>query len=266
MAEYSAPSQGIKDRGVRGLEVGKKLALVGGFDPTRTIYAFEDFIADHLAEDSTVAVNQAGTAITAAAITATAGAPKAGHGGWIQGATDDVDANIVDEVALGAKPWLDLSALRQGQLAVAEFGFVVPVALTARRYFFGLSDDETEGTADNPIHIASGTTITAQANDAAGFIMSSQATDVDGWYTGAVLATVVGTAKNVSTSSEGSAVGPAVVDDYSKLRVEADVSGNVWFYGIVHAPGQREIVPAFCDVQEAAITAAVLYLPVFSAS
>lgn len=257
----------FRDRNHRGLELAdRRLVLAGGFDPTRSPYAFEDFIGDHLAEDSTVAVNQAGTAVTAAAINAAAGAPEAGHFGWIAGATDDVDANIVDEVALGAKPWLNFSALNSRQLAVCEFGFVIPSALTARRYFFGWSDDETEGTGDNPITIATGTTISATADDAVGFIMASTATDADGYYTGAVKATSVGTALNVTTASEGSTVGPAVVDDYTKLRVEADSSGNCWFYGIVSAAGQREIVPLFCDFQAAAVTADILYLPVFSAS
>lgn len=255
-----------RDRQFRGLTHARRVNLAGGFDPTRSIYAFEDFIGDHIAEDSAVAVNQAGTAIAAAAISATAGAPTAGHGGWIGGATDDVDANIVDEVALGAKPFLVPAALSGGKLIVAEIAFVIPTALTARRYFVGLTDDETEGTGDNPIVITSGVTITATADDAAGFIMSSQATDADGYYTGAVKATSVGTALNVSTASEGATVGPAVVDDYTKLRVEVDVNGSCYFYGIVSATGQREVEANFCDYQDAAITASVPLIPMLSAS
>ena len=164
---------GFSDRKHRGLWLSdRRLVPAGGLDLSQTLFKMEDFIADHIAEDATVAVNQAGTAITAAAISATAGAPKAGHGGWIAGATDDVDANIVDEVALGVKPWLQADAIRSNERLFCEFGFVVPTALTARRYFFGFSDDETEGTGDNPIVITSGTTITATADDAVGFIMS----------------------------------------------------------------------------------------------
>jgi hypothetical protein len=256
------------DRGQRGIEFSKRASFTGGIDPTRSIQLFEDFIGvgATLADNPNVLVSQAGTPITVAVVSAAAGAPTAGHGGWIGGATDDVDANIVDEVALGKKPWLVPAALGSGQLAVAEIAFVVPSALTARRYFVGLTDDETEGTGDNPIVITSGTTITATADDAVGFIMSSQATDADGYYTGAVKATVVGTAKNVSTASEGSAVGPAVVDDYTKLRVEVDANGGTWFYGIVSGTGQRSVIPAFCDFQDAAVTAASPLLPMFSAS
>jgi len=257
----------IKDRGVRGLQVPRKLSLLGGLDPTRSIYQFEDFIGDHIAEDSAIVVNQSGTALTAAAISEAAGFPIEGHGGWITGKTDDVDAEI-DEVALGAKPWLNPSALKAGQLVVCEIAFVVPTALTARQYFVGLSDDETEGTATNgALNIASGITISAVAADAAGFIMSSLATDNDAWYSAAAKATVVGTALNLATSSEGPVnIGPAVVDDYTKLRVEVDVLGNCWFYGIVSATGQREVEPTFGDFQAAAITADIVYLPLFTAA
>ena len=261
-----ANTRAIEDRGARGLEVPRRLSLAGGVDPTRSIYLFEDFITDHIAEDSNVVVNQSGTPTTAAAILATAGAPTAGHGGWIAGSVDNVDDEI-DEVALGAKPWLVPAAVGTG-LVVAEIGFVIPTALTARGYFVGLGDAETGGADDDGmLSISTGITLVSGATgDAAGFVMSSLATDADGWYTGAVKATAVGTALNVTTSSEGpSNVGPAVVDDYTKLRVEVDVNGSCYFYGIVSGAGQRSVVPTFCDFQNAAITAAAVLEPIFSA-
>lgn len=265
MAVLNAP----RDRGPRGLQYDRPLALLGGFDPTRSIYAFEDFIGDHIAEDSVITVNQSGTALTAAAISATAGFPVEGHGGWITGKTDDVDDEI-DELALGAKPWLNPSALAAGNsgLIVCEIAFVVPTALTARGYFVGLGDAETGGADDDGmLSISSGITLVSGATgDAAGFVMSSLATDNDGWYTGAVKATTVGTALNVTTSSEGPVnVGPAIVDDYTKLRVEVDALGSCWFYGIVSATGQREVVPTFCDFRNAAVTADIVYMPIFQA-
>lgn len=255
----------IQDRGTH-LQVGKRLAAYAGWEPQRSIYAFEDFIADHLAEDSTVVVNQSGTPTTAAAISATAGGPTAGHGGWIAGSVDNVDDEI-DEVALGAKPWLVPAALGTGQLIVAEFGFVVPTALTARGYFVGLGDAETGGADDDGmLSISTGITLVSGATgDAAGFVMSSLATDADGYYAGAVKATAVGTAVNVSTASATSAIGPAVVDDYTKLRVEVDVNGSVWYYGIVSAAGKREITPYFGNRQNAAVTASAVLMPIFQA-
>jgi hypothetical protein len=257
----------IKDRGRRGLEFPKPTILLGGVDPTRSIYAFEDFIGDHIAEDSTIVVSQSGIPTTAAALNAGAGFPVEGHGGWIAGSVDNVDDEI-DEVALGAKPWLNPAALNARQLVVAEIALVVPSALTARGYFAGLGDAETGGADDDGmLSISTGTTLVSGATgDAAGFVMSSLATDNDAWYSGAVKATVVGTALNLATASEGPVnIGPAVVDDYTKLRVEVDVLGNVWFYGIVSAAGQREVVPTFGDFQAAAITADIPYLPIFQA-
>lgn len=249
----------ILDRGVKGLYVPRKLVVAGGFDPTKSIYAFEDFIADHIAEDSTVQVNQSGTPLTAAVISAAAGGPTAGHGGWIQGKTDDVDAEI-DEVALGAKPWLVPAALAAGQVAVGEIGFVVPTALTARQYFFGLTDDETEGTGTNgSLNIDGTTNVVAVAADAAGFIMSSLATDADGYY----LANVIATTAIADGVNSGLT---AVVDDYTKLRVEVDVSGNAFFYGIVSGAGQREVTPVYVGVLPAAVTAASPLIPLFSAA
>lgn len=230
----------------------------GGFlDPTRTVWAFEDFIGDHIAEDSTITVNQSGTPLTAAAISATAGAPTAGHGGWIAGKTDDVDAEI-DEVALGAKPWMSVARVGNGMM-VAEVGFVIPTALTARQYFFGLTDDETEGTTTNgPLNIQTGTTLTSVATDAAGFIYSSLATDNDGWYTASVNADTDGVVTNSGLTG--------VVDDYTKLRVEIDSSGTAFFYGIVSADGGREITPTNVTGAVNTVATTALLLPYFSAA
>ena len=255
------------NRKQRGLYHSRRVNFAGGVDPTRSLYLFEDFITDHIAEDSNVVVNQSGTPTTAAAISAAFGGPTAGHGGWIGGSVDNVD-NEIDEVALGAKPWLVPAALTGGNLIVAEIAFVIPTALTARMYFAGLGDAETGGADDDGmLSIVTGTTLVSGATgDAAGFVYSSLATDADGYYTGAVKATSVGTALNVSTSSEGATVGPGVVDDYTKLRVEVDVNGSCYFYGIVSGAGARETDAAFCDFQNAAITAASVFEPIFSAA
>jgi len=251
-------ANGILDRGSRGLHVPRPLKVVSGgwFEPQGGIYSFEDFIADHLAEDSTVTLNQSGTPITAGAINAAAGAPTAGHGGWIAGATDDVDAEI-DELALGAKPWLVPEAVGDGMI-VAEIGFVIPTALTARQYGFYLTDDETEGTATNgSLNIQTGTTVVDVATDAAGFIFSSLATDADGWYTA--------NTKN-GTQAVGTSVLTGVVDDYTKLRIEIDASGNAAFFGIVSGAGGREVAVSFLEGKAAAVTASVALVPLFIAA
>src|SRR3990172_10855033 len=115
---------------------------------------FEDFLVDVLADSPYVTVTQSGTATTAAAINATAGAPGAtALGGWVAGATDDVDAEI-DEISIGGlgtgagTPWMRANRAGNGML-VCEWGFVIPTALTTRQYFCGLTDDPVEGSTTN---------------------------------------------------------------------------------------------------------------------
>ena len=146
-------------------------------------------------------------------------------------------------------------------MAVCEFGFVVPVALTARRYFAGFGTATTTATADGTLSIATGITLVdgSGTGDGAGFVYSSSATDVDGWYMGAVKATVVGTAVNSGLT--------AIVDNYQKLRVEIDSDGNVFFFGGVDdasTPVNRSVPVGFVGSQATAVTANELYIPIFS--
>ena len=258
----------ILNRGKRGIEIrDQRLVLRDAItDPTLTgPVMFEDYIAPigaTLADSSRVSIAQSGTPSAAAAISGTAGAPTAGHGGWLSGSVDNVDDEI-DEVALGDAGWLVPAALPAGGMIVAEFGLVAP-AVTARILFCGLSDVVTGGADDDgPLSIATGITLVSGATgDAAGFVMSSLATDADAWYTGAVKATSVGTAYNTTAGTGGGAtLNPAAADDYTKLRLEVDSAGDIWFYGNVSLTGQREIRPLFVQNQTAAITATAVLLP-----
>lgn len=254
----------VDDRGIGGLVYDRKRIVFkdAWMEPQGGIAFKEDFIADHVAEDSTVTVNQSGTALTAAAIAPTAGPAPVGHGGWLQGKTDDIDAEI-DEVALGAKPWLNASRATDVPI-VCEIGFVIPTALTARQYFFGFSDDETEGTATNgALNIQTGITIVAVAADAAGFIYSSLATDADGFYMGSAKATVAGTAVLTSAGS----LDTVAVDNYIKLRVEVDSDGDCYFYGAEDTGTlNRRVKVEAQGGRAAAVTADVLYVPLFTAA
>jgi len=250
----------IKDRGIRGLtHKDKPLVLQGAswIDPSGVAMLFEDFIGlgATLADNPKVLITQSGTPSTAAAVTATAGAPFAGHGGWVAGSVDNVDAEI-DELALGKKPWMGVSRART--VLVGEVGFVIPAALTAQQHFFGLTDDETEGTATNgSLNIQTGTTLVAVADDAAGFIYSSLATDADGYYVSSVNATTGGTVTNSGLTG--------VVDKYTKLRVEIDAAGNAYFYGVVDAGSAgRTVTPAYILTQAGAVATTALLLPLFT--
>ncbi len=220
------------DKGGKFAHVDKPLKLVGAswVEPMGSTVLWEDFLIDVLADSPWVTATQSGTPLTAAAIDNTAGAPTAGHGGWVGGKTDDVAAEI-DEVAFGGlgtgaglPPFF---AARAGNgVMVSEFGFVIPTALTARQYYVGWSDDPTEGTtaAHLPLNIATAYTVTSQATDAAGFVFSSLATAPTIWKYGSV---------NNDTDSAWSAATEAVtgvVDAYTVCRVEIDSAGNAYFY------------------------------------
>ena len=189
-------------------------------------YLFEDFLVDVLADTPYITVAQSGTPITAAAISATAGDPIAGHGGWLAGSTDDVDAEI-DEVAVGgsnsvASAW-QANAVGAGGILVCEWGLTIPAALTARQYFAGLTDDPLEGTGTNgPLNIAGTTVITDVATDAAGFIFSSLATNPTIWKFGATDSGTQDTATDTGLT--------AVANTWAGLRVEVDVNGDAYFF------------------------------------
>ena len=255
----------ISDRGVQGMVYrNKRIKFESGswLEPFGSIVMFEDFVADHIAEDSAVLIGQSGTALTAANIAVTAGPAPVGHGGWLQGKTDDVDGEI-DEVAFPV-PFLNASRATNDPI-VADFGFVIPTALTARMYFAGFGDASTGGADDDGmISITTGTTLVSGATgDATGFVYSSLATDADGFYMGAVKSTGVGTAE---LSAAGS-LDTVAVDNYLRLRVEADSDGDVYFYGAEDLGTlNRNVRLEFIGSQAAAITANVLYTPIFSAA
>lgn len=190
-------------------------------------YVFEDFIMDVLADDPLVTVTQSGTPTTAAAVSAAAGDPVPGYGGWVAGATDDVDAEI-DEISVGGlgtgagTPWLQANQVGSGVI-VCEWATTIPTALTARQYVAGLSDDPVEGTGTNGfLNIATTTTITDVANDAAGWIFSSLATSPTIWKFGATDSGTQDTA-NATNGPTG------VADTWIGLRVEVDVNGDCYF-------------------------------------
>jgi len=231
-------------------------------EPQGAITLFEDFLVDVLADSPYVTVTQSGIPTTAAAISATAGAPgSTALGGWVAGATDDVDAEI-DEIAFGGlgtgagTPWMRADRAGNGVL-VAEFGFVIPTALTARQYFTGLTDDAVEGTGTNgSLNIQTAYTLVDVANDAAGFIFSSLATAPTVWKYAATLA---GAGSTVSAATEGVT---GVVDEYTVNRVEVDSLGNAYFYQSISGAttnGRRD--PTFRGMLALAVTPTVGLLP-----
>lgn len=189
-------------------------------------FLMEDMLFDVLADTPYVTVTQSGTPTTAAAVSSSAGDPVAGHGGWLAGATDDVDAEI-DEIAVtglgtgAGTPFFRADQVGTGVLVV-EWAHTIPTALTARQYFAGFSDDPVEGTATNgALNIQSTTTITDVATDAAGWIFSSLATNPTKYKFGATDSGTQDTATDGPT---------AAADTWTGLRTEIDVNGDCYFF------------------------------------
>lgn len=236
--------------------LGKSSATLTGV--SSKIRIIEDFlgVGATLADNPLVLISQSGTPTTAAAVSASAGPSPVGARGWLAGSVDNVDAEI-DEIALGKAPWMAVAGLGTGQKLAAEVGFVIPTALTARQYFFGLTDDETEGTGTNgSLNIQTGTTVVDVATDAAGFIFSSLATDADGYY---MANTNAGTQALVGNSGL-----TGLVDKYTRLRVEVDHSGNASYYGAVDTT--RDATLPCVGTKALAVATTALLLPLFTAA
>jgi hypothetical protein len=242
-----------KDKGIR-------LKGASPIEPQGTVAVFEDFLVDVLADSPFVTVTQSGTATTAAAISATAGDPVAGHGGWVAGGTDDVDAEI-DEVSIGGlgtgagTPWMRADRARTGFL-VCEWRITVPTALTTRQYFAGLTDDPVEGTATNgSLNIQTAYTLVDVANDAAGWVFSSLATAPTVWK---FASTDGGTGSTVSATTEGDT---QVADTETRLRVEVNSAGDCFFY-----QGHNSLDLTYRGTTDAGISPDVLLVPIFTAA
>jgi hypothetical protein len=220
----------------------------------------EDFtgLGATLADNPKVLISQAGTPTTAAAISAAAG-PTAivGHRGWVGGSVDNVDAEI-DEVALGKAPWMKVSAIPTGQRARCEIGFVIPAAVTARQYFFGWTDDETEGTGTNgSLNVQSALTLVDVADNAVGFIFSSLATTPTVFKYGNT------NAGTQATNATQTSLTP-VVDQYIILAVELDSAGTAYLYGDINAT--RGTAPAYIATVTSAVATTSLLVPLFTAA
>lgn len=182
-------------------------------------FKFEDFLRDAIADADDFLITQSGTP-TAAAISAAAGDPVAGHGGWVAGATDDVDAEA-DEIAFAASGTAGFWRADQvgAGLLVCEWAISIPTALTTRQYFFGLSDDATEGSGAIAINVTT-TTVADTATDAAGLGFYSAATDATHF---------LGVSTDGGTQSTITAAATAAFDTWYGLRTEIDVNGEVYY-------------------------------------
>lgn len=214
---------------------------------------FEDFIRDGISDADAFLITQSGTPTTAAAISSTAGDPVAGYGGWLAGATDDVDAEA-DEVAFDATGTSGVFRADQvGQgLLVVEWAISVPTALTTRQYFAGFSDDATEGSGAIAI-IVTTTTVSDTATDAAGLAFGSAATDNTHW---------LGVSTDSGAQSTITQGATAAADTWIGLRTEVDVNGDVYYA----TRSKRGGALTYHGKSDTGTSPDVLLLPYFAAS
>ena len=188
-------------------------------EPGGAAVFFDDFLYDTLSVDWLATQVATGTPW---AVSATAGDPVAGHGGWIAGTTDNVDASSL-ELGFGADgaPAAGFKAERAGNgLLVFEARISKPTALTTTWVNVGLTDDPTEGVA--LAMSLTTTTWTTTATDAAIWGLYSTATDNDNF----ILQTVDSNADGTHVPSTIA----AAADTATRLRIEVDVAGVVYGY------------------------------------
>ena len=216
------PGGFITDRGTRGLGLRDrplKLSGASWVEPQGAAFLFDDFVGDTLNTNLWLATETATG--TPWAISATAGDPAAGHGGWASAQTDNVDAAAEELGAAASATAGQWRADRAGNgLLVFEASISIAGALTARILNAGLTDDPTEGAA---IAMSLSTvTWTTTASDAALWVFSSLATDNDNWVGQTVDTDVDGThiASTVATAANTAQV----------MRIELDSAGGAYFY------------------------------------
>ena len=244
------PSGEIRDRGIRGLIIEDrplKLSGAAWLEQTGATVLFDDFVGDTLNTNLWLATETA-TGV-AWAVSATAGDPVAGHGGWVSAQTDNVDA-AAEELAASpaATTGGNFRADRAGNgLLVFQCRLSSPTAVTARIINAGLTDDATEGAA--LAMSISTATWTTTATDAALWVMSSLQTDPDQWL-----------GQTVDTDVDGTHIASGVsptADTATVLRIELDSAGGAYFYQSDGATAE----PAFQGYVSVGVTETVLLLP-----
>ena len=212
-------STSLADRGDRFEIQDKALRLRGAswVEPGGAAVFFDDFLYDTLSVDWLATQVATGTAW---AVSAAAGDPVTGHGGWITAITDNVDASS-NELGFGADgaPAAGFKAERAGNgMLVFEARISKPTAITTTWVNVGLSDDPTEGVA--LAMSLTTTTWTTTATDAAIWGLYSTATDNDNF----ILQTVD---SNVDGTHVPSTIA-AAADTATRLRIEVDDAGVVY--------------------------------------
>lgn len=186
-----------------GLLVNGK-ALAG--DVAR-VALFDDFLGDVIADQWSAAKGTDPQAVIATIQMAASGTVRLTSG----------DTTVVAESCSSLTHGLNWKAANGGLVFEAK---VTPVsAVTTVQYFVGLTDTLATTTLEQPFTL-SGTTFTAVADDAVGFVFDTDAT-TDVWYAIGVKAT---------TKTAAITCAAPTADTAQTFRIEIDTSGTATFY------------------------------------
>lgn len=153
---------------------------------------------------------------------ASAGAPVAGHGGWLRGTTSD-NAGGAEEIGTGA-------IFRPSRVGNRVLAFQTRISLpsvTAVNMSCGLTNANTygDGTAMN---ISGTTVLVTTATNGACWLFDTRSTDPD-VFVGVSVDNNVDSAANSTLGAQGTASTPGAGKSYV-LRIELDSAGNSFFY------------------------------------
>lgn len=237
-------AKGITNRGARGLEVqDQPFKQLGSSwtEPMGSTIVFDDFIRGATVWPTTAATSApfyvtdtaaAGAGAALFAGDATAGAPVAGHGGWLRG--------TVSNAAAGAEEFGTSALFRPSRAGNGVLVFQTRVSLpsvTAVNMSTGLVAVATvgDGTAMN----ISGTTVlvTTSANGAC-FLMDTRGSTEAGKFIGVSVDNNVDSAASTAVAAIGDL---AVLATSYVLRIEMDAVGNAYFYqGVADLPSTAQ--------------------------
>jgi hypothetical protein len=232
------------DRGIQGYvfqDKPLKLRGASSFESQGAVRLFDDFEGDVLNLDPwTTTENGAATPFQ---VNLAAGAPVAGHGGWLRATTGAVAGN--DEGLNGALIW---RADRAGNgFLVMEARIATGASVASVRINVGLYAAIPGATAPTTL---SGTTFTTNQADGVGFVFDTDST-ADDWE-------AIGVKAGVDSVSAATGVAVLASTAYV-LRLTIDSAGNAAAYVGVGSPDVDNV--KFIGAMPAAVTPTVLLQP-----
>lgn len=207
------PGPLISRGGFRSGPHGSQISLPS---PTRVVL-FDDFLGDLIADEwNAVETDTDGAQAVLAG----------GIGGVLRITSGNDDGNgVVLPDASGVTSYLNWKAANGDLVFQTRFKMS---RITDAYAFLGFTDLIT---IEAPI-ISAGSlqTVTANADDAVGFLFDTNMATTDNWCLVGVAATVKATVQTLAVATVGAAQAAPVADDYATFRIEITAAGKATFY------------------------------------